>query len=69
MSWTPVSVQLGDGKEGDDSVNHYDNTKLSKKALRDLPVNPGEEVGMFYGLEVCHDYDMLGRSNKQTTQN
>ena len=66
MSWVPLSVELGDGKEGDETINHYDNAKLSKKALRDLPVNPGEEVGIVYGLEVCHDYELLGRSNNQT---
>lgn len=62
MSWNPVSVELGGNDSGDETNNHYDNTKLAKKARRDLPVNPGEEVGMFYGLEVCHDYDLRGRS-------
>ena len=32
--------------------NHYDDPKLSKKARVDLPMDPGEDCGMFYGLEV-----------------
>lgn len=32
--------------------NHYDNPKLFKKAQLDLPMDPGEDCGMFYGLEV-----------------
>ena len=32
--------------------NHYDDPKLSKKAELDLPMDPGEDCGMFYGLEV-----------------
>jgi ATP-dependent RNA helicase DDX24/MAK5 len=55
-------VDLGGNSGGDDETkNHYDDRKLSKKALRELPVNPGEDVGMFYGLEVCNDYDVRGR--------
>ena len=34
------------------SRNHYDDPKLSKKAQLDLPMNPGEDCGMFFGLEV-----------------
>ncbi len=34
------------------SLNHYDDPKLSKKAQLDLPMDPGEDCGMFYGLEV-----------------
>jgi hypothetical protein len=61
-AWKPVEVHLdGDASEiaptnEEDETNatnnHYDNTKLSRKAKRDLPVNPGEDVAMFYGLEV-----------------
>jgi ATP-dependent RNA helicase DDX24/MAK5 len=68
MSWKPVTVELEGGDDGDETKNHYDNEKLSKKAKHDLPVNPGEPVGMFYGLEVCHDYDIGGRSFEQTTK-
>jgi ATP-dependent RNA helicase DDX24/MAK5 len=68
MSWKPVTVELGGGGDSDETKNHYDDEKLSKKARRDLPVNPGEPVGMFYGLEVCHDYDIEGRSFEQTTK-
>jgi DEAD/DEAH box helicase len=32
--------------------NHYDDPTLSKRALQDLPVYPGEDCGIFYGLEV-----------------
>lgn len=51
-----MTVELAGDDHGDDTKNHYDNEKLSRKARHDLPVNPGEDVGMFYGLEVCHDY-------------
>mmetsp|Transcript_14897 Transcript_14897/g.36213 ORF Transcript_14897/g.36213 Transcript_14897/m.36213 type:complete len:294 (-) Transcript_14897:1893-2774(-) len=70
MSWEPLTVGLGDSKhgsqDGDEAKNHYDNVKLSKSALKDLPVNPGEEIGMFYGLEVCHDFNVkLLKNNKR----
>lgn len=32
--------------------NHYDDPKLYRKAEMDLPMDPGEDCGMFYGLEV-----------------
>lgn len=32
--------------------NHYDDPKLSRKAEIDLPMDPGEDCGMFFGLEV-----------------
>ena len=32
--------------------NHYDDPKLSRKANKDLPMEPGEDCGMFFGLEV-----------------
>ena len=34
------------------SANHYDDPKLGRKAHLDLEMNPGEDCGMFYGLEV-----------------
>jgi ATP-dependent RNA helicase DDX24/MAK5 len=68
MSWKPVTVELGGGGDSDETKNHYDDEKLSRKAKRDLPVNPGEPVGMFYGLEVCHDYNIKGLSSEQTTK-
>lgn len=34
------------------SANHYDDPKLSRKAHLDLEMDPGEDCGMFYGLEV-----------------
>ncbi|CAJ1933581.1 unnamed protein product [Cylindrotheca closterium] len=70
MSWEPLIVELGGEKhgpqDGDETKNHYDNTKLSKKALKDLPANPGEEIGMFYGLEVCRDFDVKLLKNSNT---
>lgn len=74
MSWEPLTVGLGGDKEGsedgDETKNHYDNRKLSKSASKDLPVNPGEEIGMFYGLEVCRDFDLklLKRSKSKTVE-
>lgn len=32
--------------------NHYDDPKLSRKAASDLPMSPGEDCAMFFGLEV-----------------
>ena len=32
--------------------NHYDDPKLARKAESDLPMDPGEDCGMFFGLEV-----------------
>merc|ERR1712238_129111 len=32
--------------------NHYDDPKLSRNAEKDLPMNRGEDCGMFAGLEV-----------------
>jgi ATP-dependent RNA helicase DDX24/MAK5 len=32
--------------------NHYDDPKLSRRASKDLPMNPGEDCAMFLGLEV-----------------
>jgi hypothetical protein len=32
--------------------NHYDDPKLSKQAEKDLPMNPGNDCGIFFGLEV-----------------
>ena len=54
--WRPVSVNLGGGNSDatsqSEDFNHYDNPKLQKRATRDLPVQPGEGVAMFFGLEV-----------------
>jgi hypothetical protein len=38
--------------DADENDNHYDNPKLQRAANKDLPVQPGEDVAMFYGLEV-----------------
>lgn len=64
-AWKSVSVSLSGNGENDVnqdveniemtkefSQNHYDDPKLSKKAQLDLPMDPGEDCGMFYGLEV-----------------
>jgi hypothetical protein len=52
-AWKAVSVGLDDKNEdADDNDNHYDNPKLQRAATKDLPVEPGEDVAMFYGLEV-----------------
>jgi ATP-dependent RNA helicase DDX24/MAK5 len=32
--------------------NHYDDPILSKQAEKDLPMNPGNDCGIFFGLEV-----------------
>eukprot|EP00980_Cylindrotheca_fusiformis_P003671 scaffold818_cov136-Cylindrotheca_fusiformis.AAC.37 len=67
MSWKPVTVELEGGDTHDEKNNHYDSDKLSRKAKYDLPVNPGEDVGIFYGLEVCHDYGISdGKLNSET---
>jgi hypothetical protein len=58
-----LGVAENDGdRQGDDvdnietskeySRNHYDDPKLFKKAELDLPMDPGEDCGMFFGLEV-----------------
>ena len=67
--WKPVHVELedDDNKEKknvntaaeEETHNHYDNPKLGRKAKRDLPVNPGEDVAIFYGLEVLENYQTL----------
>ena len=52
-AWKAVSVDLDDKNlDGDENDNHYDNPKLQRAAKKDLPVEPGEDVAMFYGLEV-----------------
>ena len=52
-AWKAVSVDLDDKNvDADENDNHYDNPKLQRAAKKDLPVEPGEDVAMFYGLEV-----------------
>ena len=34
------------------TTNHYDDPKLSRNAELELPMDPGEGMGMFFGLEV-----------------
>jgi ATP-dependent RNA helicase DDX24/MAK5 len=64
--WKAVDVHLGDD-DNDESHNHYDDEKLSKKALQDLPVAPGEDVGIFLGLEVLRGdhYHLVKQGNTQ----
>ena len=61
MAWRAVNVHLGNGNDSDDTKNHYDDVRLMKQAKNDLPVNPGEEVGIFLGLEVLdgNQYDLV----------
>lgn len=58
-----LGVAENDGDRQDDDVenietskeytsNHYDDPKLFRKAESDLPMDPGEDCGMFFGLEV-----------------
>ncbi len=66
-AWKSVSVTLPGGENDAEhqandveniemskeySRNHYDDPKLSRKAQLDLPMDPGEDCGMFFGLEV-----------------
>ena len=66
-AWKSVSVTLPGGENDAEhqandveniemskeySRNHYDDPKLSRKARLDLPMDPGEDCGMFFGLEV-----------------
>lgn len=48
MPWEKVNVSLGDPE--DSNVNHYDTE--DKVSQNDLPVEPGEQVAIFNGLEV-----------------
>lgn len=56
---TPTSTNLNN--------NHYDNPKLSKHAEIDLPMNPGEDCAMFYGLEVLDSsqYQVVGTGSSK----
>ena len=67
--WKPVDVSIGGDCDdnGEESHNHYDNRELSKNAVRDLPVKPGEDVGIFLGLEVLSgdQYKLLTQEKNQ----
>lgn len=63
FGWKPVEVTIGDvvpagsvdvtSDNGDAMAsNHYDDDSFAHRASRDLEAEPGEGVGMFYGLEV-----------------
>jgi ATP-dependent RNA helicase DDX24/MAK5 len=59
----PASSDGGENdKDQDFTVNHYDNPELSHKAKNDLPAQPGEDVAMFYGLQVLDgsQYEVVG---------
>lgn len=43
---------LPDESDFEQTRNHYDDSKLSKRATHDLESDPGEDVAMFFGLEV-----------------
>ena len=47
--------------------NHYDNPELQRKANKDLPVQPGEDIAFFYGLEVLDSsqYELVSQGNNQ----
>jgi ATP-dependent RNA helicase DDX24/MAK5 len=65
IAWKPVDVTLVDeGEEDplDDLNNHYDDPKLQRKAIKELQAEPGEDVAMFYGLEVldANEYQVVG---------
>jgi hypothetical protein len=44
------------------SSNHYDDPTLAKQAEMDLPMNPGNDCAMFFGLEVldASQYQVVG---------
>jgi primosomal protein N' len=63
LHWKAVDVSLpDDSHDAEDNKNHYDDEKLSKKAKKDLEADPGEDVAMFYGLEVIDGshYQIIG---------
>lgn len=67
--WKTVDVGLpetGTGGEDDDN-NHYDNSNLQNRADKDLDSRPGEEMGIFLGLEVIdgNDYRVENRNGSQ----
>ncbi|GAX11546.1 ATP-dependent RNA helicase DDX24/MAK5 [Fistulifera solaris] len=49
MPWKKVNVSLDDPE--DSEKNHYDHSDV-KVSSKDLPVEPGEQVAIFNGLEV-----------------
>ncbi|KAG7355059.1 DEAD/DEAH box helicase domain protein [Nitzschia inconspicua] len=78
-AWKPVPVFLSgddskvsreaDSKDEEETLanNHYDNIKLSRQAEKDLPMNPGEDCAMFYGLEVLDSshYEVVGSGSSK----
>ncbi|KAG7359102.1 DEAD/DEAH box helicase domain protein [Nitzschia inconspicua] len=78
-AWKPVPVFLSgddskvsgetDSKDAEETLanNHYDNIKLSRQAEKDLPMNPGEDCAMFYGLEVLDSshYEVVGSGSSK----
>ena len=65
VPWKAVDVSLlNDGEEEqlDELKNHYDDPKLQRKGNRELEAEPGEDVAMFYGLEVLDtsEYQVVG---------
>lgn len=77
-AWKPVQVSLP-GKDGavtigsdlhdldETNQNHYDDAKLSRRAEKDLPMNPGEDCAMFFGLEVldASQYQVVGSGSSK----
>ena len=68
IHWKRVDVGLPDSSEFEETMNHYDDSKLRKRAKNDLEADPGEDVAMFFGLEVIdgNDYQVVTKgSNKK----
>eukprot|EP00934_Nitzschia_sp_Nitz4_P004944 Nitzschia sp. Nitz4//scaffold357_size15932//7551//10647//NITZ4_008875-RA/size15932-processed-gene-0.27-mRNA-1//1//CDS//3329548983//4934//frame0 len=69
--WQSVDVDGGQNASEDveenNSNNHYDNPKLQKAANVDLQAQPGEDVAMFFGLEVLDgsQYQVVGDGNSK----
>jgi ATP-dependent RNA helicase DDX24/MAK5 len=58
----PGEDSTGSDQEEQFTKNHYDDPKLSRQAEKDLPMNPGEDCAMFFGLEVLdsNQYQVVG---------
>lgn len=64
--WKKVDVGLPEGAAGEDD-NHYDSRGMQNRANKDLEAQPGEETGIFLGLEVIDgsDYRVENRNGSQ----
>lgn len=66
--WKRVDVGLPDSDDFEETKNHYDDSKLCKRAKTDLEADPGEDVAMFFGLEVIdgNDYQVVTKGSNKT---